>query len=289
MRLQLTRPLVFFDLETTGVNVATDRIVEISLVKQYTNGNTESLTRRVNPQIPIPAEATAVHHITNEDVADMPVFSQLAPEILAFIENCDLAGYNSNHFDVPMLQEELLRAGVDVDLRKEHHFVDAFVIFQKHTPRNLTAAYKHYCGKDLEGAHGANADTEATREVLLAQLEQHADVPVTVEALEEYTTMQKTADLAGRIGYDAAGREIFLFGKHRGKTLAEVFSREPSYNSWIQEGDFPLYTKRICRQVMENVRMDNKLKRLQDKFPSHQNQSRKDARPWNANPGELQF
>ena len=289
MKLKLTRPLVFFDLETTGVNVATDRIVEISLVKQFPNGDKESKTWRVNPGMPIPKEASDVHHITDEDVANMPPFKDLAPEVLAFIDDCDLAGYNSNHFDVPVLQEELLRAGLDVDLKKDHHFVDAFVIFQKHTPRNLTAAYKHYCGKDLEGAHGANADTEATREVLLAQLERHADVPQTVKELEEYTMQQKCADLAGRIGYDAEGREVFTFGKHRGHTLTEVFSREPSYYAWIQEGDFPLYTKRICKEAMDKVRMNNKLKKLQDKFPSKHNTAKKEASNWVAKPGELQF
>ena len=289
MRLQLTRPLVFFDLETTGVNVATDRIVEISLVKQFPNGNTESKTWRVNPGMHIPNEASEVHHIYDEDVADMPPFKDLAPEVLAFIDNCDLAGYNSNHFDVPMLQEELLRAGYDVDLKKDHHFVDAFVIFQKHTPRNLTAAYKHYCGKDLVGAHGANADTEATREVLLAQLDKHADVPTTVEALEEYTTMQKTADLAGRIGYDALGREVFAFGKHKGRPLTEVFSSEPSYNTWIQEGDFPLYTKRLCQQIMDQVRTESKLRKLQEKYQRKPQQHKSDAPQWDAKPGELQF
>ena len=289
MRLQLTRPLVFFDLETTGVNVALDRIVEISLVKLYPNGNTESRTWRVNPEMHIPKEASDVHHILDEDVKDMPVFKELAPEVLAFIEDCDLAGYNSNHFDVPMLQEELLRAGFDVDLKQKHHFVDAFVIFQKHTPRNLTAAYKHYCGKDLVGAHGANADTEATREVLMAQLERHADVPTTVEGLEEYTTVQKTADLAGRIGYDATGQEVFAFGKHKGRTLKEVFSKEPSYYNWIQEGDFPLYTKRLCKKAMEEVRAENKLRKLQEKFPQKQQQKRSEGPAWDAKPGELQF
>ena len=290
MRLQLTRPLVFFDLETTGVNVATDRIVEISLVKQFPNGNKESKTWRVNPEMPIPQEATAVHHITDEDVADMPPFRELAPQVVAYIDGCDLAGYNSNHFDVPLLQEELLRAGLDVDLKQNHHFIDAFVIFQKHTPRNLTAAYKHYCGKELEGAHGANADTEATREVLLAQLEQHGDVPTTVEALEEYTTQQKTADLVGRVGYDTEGREMFLFGKHRGRLLEEVFTNEPGYYAWIQDGDFPLYTKRICKQIMDKVKMENRLKKLQQKFPGKPKNQKKDVpSDWVAKPGELQF
>ena len=294
MKLQLTRPLVFFDLETTGVNVATDRIVEISLVKQFPDGHTESKTWRVNPEMHIPECASEVHHIYDEDVADTPTFKELAPEVLAFIEGCDLAGYNSNHFDVPMLQEELLRAGCDVDLKSKHHFVDAFVIFQKHTPRNLTAAYKHYCGKDLEGAHGANADTEATREVLLAQLERHDDVPTTVEALEEYTMQQKTADLVGRIGYDAQGREVFCFGKYKGVPIEDVFAKEPTYFHWIQDGEFPLYTKRICKRAMDNVRERNRLKKLQEKFPGKvqkkdKPEPEKEAPKWEAKPGELQF
>lgn len=258
MRLQLERPLVFFDLETTGVNISTDRIVEISLVKQLVNGNKESKTWRVNPGMHIPEGASEVHHIYDEDVKDMPTFKELAPEILAYIKDCDLAGYNSNHFDVPMLQEELLRVGQEVDLREEHHFVDAFVIFQKHTPRTLTAAYQHYCHKELEGAHGANADTEATREVLLAQLEQHNDVPTTIEALEEYTQQQHYADLAGRLAYDEKGQEIFNFGKYKGQTLYSVFCKEPSYCGWIQNGEFPLYTKRVCQRVMDSIKAERK-------------------------------
>lgn len=290
MRLKLTRPLVFFDLETTGVNVGTDRIVEISLVKQFPNGDKESKTWRVNPEMHIPKEASDVHHILDEDVKESPRFKDLAPQILDFIAESDLAGYNSNHFDVPMLQEELLRVGYDVDLRKDHHFVDVFVIFQKHTPRNLTAAYKHYCGKDLEGAHGANADTEATREVLLAQLERHADVPETVEALEAYTTQQKTADLAGRIGYNANGEEMFCFGRYKGQPLREVFLREPNYYKWIQDGDFPLYTKRVCQQVMDSVRKASPKKKKTAK-PSVKKveESDSEAKLWVSKPGELQF
>lgn len=269
MRLQLTRPLVFFDLETTGVNISTDRIVEISLVKQFADGCTESKTWRVKPvnlmmsadgtiireeQIHIPAEASAVHHIYDEDVAECKIFKEIAPDVLSFIEGCDLAGYNSNHFDVPMLQEELLRNGFKVDLRKEHHFVDAFVIFQKHTPRTLTAAYMHYCGKNLEDAHSANADTEATREVLLRQVEIHADVPTTVEALEAYTTMQQCADMAGRLAYNEKGEIVFNFGKYKGRSVREVFLQEGSYYNWMMDGDFPLYTKQIISDIMQDIR-----------------------------------
>ncbi len=268
MKLQLTRPLVFFDLETTGVNVCTDRIVEISMVKLFPDQHKESLTYRVNPEMHIPKEASNVHHIYDDDVRDRPTFSQLIPSVLDYIQDCDLAGYNSNHFDVPMLQEELLRAGVDYDLKDHCRFVDVFVIFQKHTPRNLTAAYMHYCGKELEGAHGANADTEATLEVLMAQLEQHHDVPHDVAALSEYTTQQPWADLAGKLGIDGAGKPTFNFGKNKGRTLEEVFREDGGYYSWFMQGDFPLYTKRICKQVMDEVKGQRKAEKKQSVIPT---------------------
>lgn len=276
MRLHLIRPLVFFDLETTGVNISTDRIVEISLVKQYPDGCTESKTWRVKPVnvvltaegellreevVLIPASATQVHHITNEDVAHCKTFREIAPQVLDFIKDADLAGYNSNHFDVPMLQEELLRNGFAVDLRQEHHFVDAFVIFQKHTPRTLTAAYMHYCGKNLEDAHSANADTEATREVLLRQVEIHGDVPTTVTELEQYTCMQQTADLAGRLGYNERGEVVFNFGKHKGRSVREVFETEGSYYNWMMDGEFPLYTKQVISRIMDDIRQARKAER----------------------------
>lgn len=252
MDLILNRPLVFFDLETTGVNISNDRIVELSLVKQFPNGNIDSCTYRVNPEMHIPESASEVHHIYDSDVAQCPTFKQLAPEIISYIEGCDLAGYNSNHFDLPVLQEELLRAGIHNDLRAEHKFIDAFVIFQKHTPRTLTAAYKHYCGKELEGAHGANADTLATREVLLAQLRVHNDVPQTVDELEKYTTLNRTADLAGRLVYDDNGEIIFNFGKYKGSVVKEVFDSDPSYYSWMMNGDFPAYTKQVISRIKNN-------------------------------------
>lgn len=263
MSLTLTRPLVFFDLETTGVNISQDRIVELSLVKQHPDGHLESRTWRINPGMHIPAEASAVHHITDADVAHCPHFADKAEEILAFIKNSDLAGYNSNHFDVPLLQEELLRAGCDYDIKKEHHLIDAFVIFQKHTPRTLTAAYKHYCGKDLEGAHGANADTLATREVLLAQLQQHRDVPQTVEDLEKYTTVTAFADMAGRLCYDANGVVCFNFGKYKGQSVKDVFLMDGSYYAWMINGDFPEYTKRIITEIKGDIRKMPKTERNQ--------------------------
>lgn len=249
MKLKLSRPLVFFDLETTGVNIGTDRIVEISYYKVFPNGNAEGKTLRVNPGMPIPAEATAVHGITDEDVRDCPRFEQIAPEIAAVIADSDLAGYNSNYFDVPLLAEELLRAKVNVDL-KQKKLVDAFQIFKKNEPRNLTAAYKFYCGKNLEDAHSAQADTMATYEVLLAQLERYPDVPDTVDALDEYTRGQvQFADFAGRIAYDAEGVEIFNFGKHKGLRVRDIFRRDPSYYAWLMNTDFPAYTKQVFTRI----------------------------------------
>lgn len=249
MKLKLSRPLVFFDLETTGVNIGTDRIVEISYYKVFPNGNAEGKTLRVNPGMPIPAEATAVHGITDEDVRDCPRFEQIAPEIAAVIADSDLAGYNSNYFDVPLLAEELLRAKVNVDL-KQKKLVDAFQIFKKNEPRNLTAAYKFYCGKNLEDAHSAQADTMATYEVLLAQLERYEDVPDTVEALDEYTRGQvQYADFAGRIAYDSEGVEIFNFGKHKGLRVRDIFRRDPSYYAWLMNTDFPAYTKQVFTRI----------------------------------------
>lgn len=249
MKLKLTRPLVFFDLETTGVNIGTDRIVEISYYKVFPNGNTEGKTIRVNPGMPIPAEATAVHGITDDDVRECPRFEQIAPEIASVIEDSDLAGYNSNYFDVPLLAEELLRAKVNVDLKRKK-LVDAFTIFKKNEPRNLTAAYKFYCGKDLEDAHSAQADTMATYEVLLAQLERYEDVPDTVDALDEYTRGPiQYADFAGRIAYDAEGKEIFNFGKHKGLRVKDIFRRDPSYYAWLMNTDFPAYTKQVFTRI----------------------------------------
>lgn len=249
MKLKLSRPLVFFDLETTGVNIGTDRIVEISYYKVFPNGNAEGKTLRVNPGMPIPAEATAVHGITDEDVRDCPRFEHVAPEIAAVIADSDLAGYNSNYFDVPLLAEELLRAKVNVDL-KQKKLVDAFQIFKKNEPRNLTAAYKFYCGKNLEDAHSAQADTMATYEVLLAQLERYEDVPDTVEALDEYTRGQvQYADFAGRIAYDSEGVEIFNFGKHKGLRVRDIFRRDPSYYAWLMNTDFPAYTKQVFTRI----------------------------------------
>lgn len=262
MKLQLERPLVFFDLETTGVNIASDRIVELSYYKLFPNGSSESKTYRVRPvqlllgqevTMPIPAEASAVHGIFDADVADCPTFRQVAPEVAKVIEDSDLAGYNSNHFDIPLLAEEFLRAGVNIDL-KSKKMIDAYTIFQKNEPRNLTAAYKFFCNKDLADAHSANADTMATYEVLMAQLERY-DIPSTVAELSEYSQGgTRFADFAGRIAYDNEGIEIFNFGKYKGMRVKDVFRRDSGYFGWLVNGDFPEYTKMVFKRVFNSLK-----------------------------------
>ncbi len=248
MKLQLNRPLVFFDLETTGLNIGRDRIVELSYYKLFPNGTSESKTWRINPEIPIPAESSAIHGITNEDVTNEPTFKVIAPDFVKVITGCDIAGYNSNNFDVPMLAEELLRVGTNFDLRR-CNMIDAFVIFQKNEPRNLTAAYKFYCGKDLTNAHSADADTQATAEVLLAQLEKYENLPTTVEELAAYTTHHQSFDFANRIGKNEQGEAIFNFGKYKGQLVKEVFRRDTGYYGWIMQGDFPEYTKQVFTRI----------------------------------------
>jgi DNA polymerase-3 subunit epsilon len=262
MKLNLTRPLAFFDLETTGVHVVTDRIVEISIYKVNPDGSTESLTRRINPTIPIPAEVTAIHGIRDEDVADAPTFAQLAPSLEQMLHNCDLAGYNSNKFDVPMLIEEFLRCNIQFDIRKRR-LIDVQNIFHKMEPRTLKAAYRFYCGKELTGAHEAEADTRATYEILLAQIQRYEGVdfedrdgeisqPVRndVQALYEFSYNHRNADLVGHIGLNRQGREIFNFGKYKGRVVEEVFRQEPQYYDWMMKADFPLSTKNLIQSIM---------------------------------------
>lgn len=248
MRLQLKNPLVFFDLETTGLNVSSDRIVELSYVKLFPNGNRESKTFRINPEMHIPEKVSELHGIYDDDVKDCPTFRQIASEIVSVIEGCDLAGYNSNHFDIPLLAEELLRANQDIDLRNRK-FVDAFVIFQKREPRNLRAAYRFYCDKELENAHTANADTEATVEVLLAQVERYEDLPNTIEGLSNYSSFGKNADFAGRLSYNADGEIVFNFGKYKGQTVKEVLGRDSGYYGWLMQAEFPQYTKNVITRL----------------------------------------
>ena len=248
MKLNLKRPIIFFDLETTGTDTMRDRIVEISMIKVAPDGEKTIKTRRINPQMPIPAEATAVHHISDEDVKDCPTFKQIAKSLKEFMEGCDFGGFNSNRFDLPVLVEEFLRAEVDVDFRKRR-YVDVQNIFHKKEERTLVAAYKFYCGKDLLAAHSAEADTMATYEVLLGQLERYSDLKNDIDFLAEFSSRGKTADFAGRIAYNEKGEEIFTFGKHKGRLVSEVFATEPSYYDWMMNGDFPQYTKKILTEI----------------------------------------
>jgi DNA polymerase-3 subunit epsilon len=248
MNLKLKRPIIFFDLETTGVDTSRDRIVEISMVKINVDGTKEIKTRRVNPEMHIPEEASQVHGIYDEDVANEPTFKQMARSMAQFIEGCDFGGFNSNRFDLPVLVEEFLRAGVDVDF-KRRSYIDVQNIFHKKEQRTLVAAYKFYCDKDLENAHSAEADTLATYEVLEAQIERYGDIGDTIEELAAFSTHNETVDFAGRIALNDKGEEVFTFGKYMGRSVAEIFDKEPSYYSWLINGDFPQYTKKIFTEI----------------------------------------
>lgn len=261
MKLQLKRPLAFFDLETTGTNIGADRIVEISVIKLNPDGSDETLTLRVHPGIPIPLESSLVHGIYDEHVKEEKQFHELGQIIADFIQDSDLAGYNSNKFDIPMLMEEFLRAGVDFDL-DNRHFVDVQNIFHQMEQRTLKAAYQFYCDKQIINAHSAEADTRATMEVLLAQIERYENqewedkkgnksTPVVgdVEALHKFTNLSRPVDFAGRMVYNEQGEELINFGKHKGKRVEDVFNVEPSYYSWMMQGDFPLYTKRKLEEI----------------------------------------
>ena len=257
MELKLNRPICFFDLETTGIDVAKDRIVEISIFKVYPNGNKESKTWLVNPTIPIPPQTTAVHGITNEKVANEPTFKELASQVHNMIKDSDLAGFNSDRFDIPLLAEELLRAEVDFDM-KNRVSVDVQTIFHKKEERTLSAALKFYCGTNLENAHSAEADTMATYEILKAQLDRYDDLDNDMKWLSEFTTRKKSVDFAGFIALDNEGKEIFTFGKNKGQLVEEVLEKEPGYYGWIQGADFPLYTKKVLTGIKLR-KLNNKL------------------------------
>jgi DNA polymerase-3 subunit epsilon len=249
MKLNLKNPLVFFDLETTGTNINTDRIVEICYLKVYPNGNEESKTMRINPEMHIPEASSAIHGIYDADVADCPTFKDVAKKIAADIEGCDLAGFNSNRFDIPLLVEEFLRADVDIDLMKRK-FVDVQVIYHKLEQRTLSAAYKFYCGKNLEDAHTAEADTRATYEVLKAQLDHYPEVLENdIAFLSNYSSYNKNVDFAGRIVYNEQGVEVFNFGKYKGMSVAEVLKKDMGYYGWIMQGDFTLNTKNVLTKI----------------------------------------
>ena len=248
MQLKLKRPLVFLDLEATGLNVGSDRIVEISMLKLYPNGNKESKTYRINPTVPIPTEVTRIHGISDEDVAGSPTFAEMGKEINAFLGACDLAGYNSNKFDIPMLLEEFTRCGIHFDLMSRK-LIDVQNIFHKMEQRTLAAAYQFYCRKDLTNAHSAEADVIATYEVLEAQLEKYEALKGEVDFLSEFSSVSKNVDLAGRIVFNDKGEEVFNFGKYKGKLVQEVFSAEPSYYDWMMKGDFATNTKNVITQL----------------------------------------
>lgn len=253
MKLKLTRPLVFFDLETTGTNISRDRIVEISVIKLMPDGTVIEKTRRINPEMPIPAEATAVHHITDDDVRNEPTFRQIAVSLAQMLSGCDIAGYNSNRFDVPLLDQEFERAGVDFDISRAR-MIDVQTIYHKKEPRTLVAAYRYYCEKNLEEAHSALADTRATMEVLLAQLERYDDVPTEVGALADYASANRNVDIMGRLIYDDKDREVINFGKYKGQLAEDVLRRDPGYYNWIMSGDFPRNTKNAFTRVKLRIK-----------------------------------
>lgn len=248
MQLNLKNPIIFFDLETTGINISSDRIVEIAYLKVSPNGREESKSMKINPEMDIPAQATAIHGITNEDVKNCPTFKEVASEIARDFEGCDLAGYNSNRFDIPLLAEEFIRAEVDVDLKKRK-FVDVQVVFHKMEQRTLEAAYKFYCDKELKNAHSAEADTKATYEVLKAQLDRYPNLNNDVEFLSKFTTHTNNVDFAGRIVYNEKREEVFNFGKYKGQRVTEVLMKDPGYYGWIQNGDFTNDTKKVLTEI----------------------------------------
>lgn len=249
MKLNLKNPLVFFDLETTGVNINNDRIVEICYLKVYPNGNEEAKTMRINPEMHIPEQSSAVHGIYDEDVADCPTFKEVAKVIARDIEGCDLAGFNSNRFDVPLLAEEFLRAGVDIDMSRRK-FIDVQVIYHKLEQRTLSAAYKFYCDKNLEDAHTAEADTRATYEVLKAQLDRYPEeLQNDMAFLSEYSSFTRNVDFAGRMVYNEQNIPTFNFGKYKGQPVEEVLRKDPGYYSWMLQGDFTLNTKQMLTRI----------------------------------------
>lgn len=281
MKLNLKRPLAFFDIEATGVNIASDRIVEISILKAMPDGTEDIKTLKINPLIPIPLETSLIHGIYDEDIKDAPTFKQVAQEIIDFLGDTDLAGYNSNKFDIPMLMEEFLRAGAKFDI-ENRHFVDVQNIFHQMEQRTLRAAYKFYCGKDIINAHSAEADIKATYEVLLAQIAKYEgqdwedrkgniSKPVVndVAALHHFTNINKPVDFAGRMVFNEDDIACFNFGKHKGKTVFQVFDEEPSYYSWMMNGDFPLYTKN---------RLDNLWTKYREQKTQERNANPKPAR-----------
>ncbi|GJN62409.1 3'-5' exonuclease [Elizabethkingia anophelis] len=248
MNLKLHKPLCIFDLETTGINISKDRIVEICILKVFPDASRETKTWLVNPEMPIPKESSDIHGITDEMVADKPTLKEIAPKIIDMIKDSDLGGFNSNRFDIPLLAEELLRVDFDFDLSK-HKPIDVQTIFHKMEPRNLSAAYQFYCGKSLENAHSAEADTLATFEILDAQVGKYDELGDNAHSLSEFSFHKRSADLAGFIIYNDKEEEMFSFGKYKGQKVLDVFDKDPGYFGWIQNADFPLYTKKILTAI----------------------------------------
>lgn len=261
MELSLRNPLIFLDLETTGINVASDRIVEIALLKVNIDGTEEEKLLRINPEMPIPEASSRIHGIYDQDIKDCPTFKEVAKTFANFMEGCDLAGFNSNRFDIPLLAEEFLRAGIDIDLKKRK-FIDVQAIFHKMEKRTLVAAYQLYCNKPLEDAHSAMADTKATYEVLKAQLDKYKEtefedhtgkksVPIIndIDKLSEFSSYDRNVDFLGRIVFDENGVEVFNFGKNKGIPVTKVLKEQPGYYGWIMNGDFPLYTKKVLTAI----------------------------------------
>lgn len=260
MKLKLTAPAIVFDLETTGTSITADRIVEISIIKIQPNGDEEVKTRRINPGIPIPAEATAVHGISDDDVKDCPTFAQIAKALYEWIEGCDLIGFNSNRFDIPMLAEEFLRAGIDPKFH-ERCMVDVQVIYHKMEPRTLSAGYKFYTGQTLEDAHSAEADTRATYEILQAQIERYGEeLGDSMEQLSAVANYKRQVDYAGTLVYNEAGDILINIGKYKGQLVKDVLARDFGYYSWITKSDFTLDTKMCFTRIVEEMRQEGLLR-----------------------------
>ena len=258
MNLKLSKPIVFFDIETTGLQISTDRIVEISVLKIFPNGNKESKTWLVNPTIPIPKETTVIHGICDEKIKDEPTFQEIASEISEIIHNCDLAGFNSNRFDIPLLAEEFIRANIDFNM-KNRNAIDIQNIFHKLEKRTLVAAYKFYCNKDLTNAHSASADTSATYEVLLAQIDKYEELENNVTFLSEFSEIGGGfVDMAGFIRYNEKKQEVLSFGKYKNVTLSQIWKDNPGYFTWISKAEFPQYTKNIMKEFANKMKLENK-------------------------------
>ena len=278
--IQLHKPLAFFDLETTGLDITNDRIVEIAIIKLLPDGSSLTYEKRVNPEIEISEESSKIHGITNEMIKDAPTFTDIAEEVAAFIGDADLAGYNSNKFDIPVLAEEFLRAGNNFDM-SARQFVDVQNIFHKMEQRTLAAAYQFYCNKELENAHSALADIEATKDVFLAQLDKYESLEKDISFLADFSRQgsNKIIDFAGRVALNSEGEVIYNFGKHKGKTIREVNEEEPGYYGWMLNANFPLYTKEVLRREMEKIKSENKSSEATSGNPSQKPQVKRKKDP----------